>query len=210
MALGSDRRLNSARPRHGRPRHGRPRHGRATHCLAAALMTLALVVPAAGAPRPLRVTALDWTPFRDARLGYTFAFPAKVFAAEAGDPTLALKARTEKRSGQIFRSKDGKAFLQTAAFANVDKVTAASYKGRVAASYSGAKIEYERLADSFFVISGVRGKEVFYERVTFSCGGRVINAWAMTYPQAEGALYDRIVEEVARTFRPVEGRESCS
>jgi hypothetical protein len=118
--------------------------------------------------------------------------------------------RTEKRSGQIFRSKDGKAFLQTAAFANVDKVSTAVYKSRVVASYAGARIEYERLADNFFVISGIRGKEVFYERVTFSCGGRVINAWAMTYPQAEGALYDRIVEEIARTFRPAENRESCS
>lgn len=133
-----------------------------------------------------------------------------MFKVDAGDPTAALKDRTDKRTGQIFRSRDGKAFLQTAVFANFERVSPAQYKVKVTRSYAGARIEYERLADTFFVISGVRGKEVFYERVTFSCSGRLINAWAMTYPQAEGALYDRIVEEVARSFRPAEGRESCS
>jgi hypothetical protein len=165
---------------------------------------------ATAAPRSQTVAALDWTPFRDEVLGYTFTFPAKVFQPEVGDPTTALQARTEKRSGQVFRSKDGKAFLQTAAFANIDKLTTAAYKAKVAASYAGSRIEYTRFADTFFVLSGVRGKEVFYERVTFSCGGRIINAWAMTYPLAEGALYDRIVEEVARTFRPADKPDSCS
>ncbi len=172
-------------------------------------MVLSTAVVATARPQQ-QLAGLEWTPFRDAQLGYVFSFPAKVFRPESGDPTTALKSRTEKRSGQIFRSKDGQAYLQTAAFANVDNVTAATYKNRVAASYADARIEYQRVTATFFVISGVRGKDVFYERVTFSCGGRLINAWAMTYPLSEGALYDRIVEEFARTFRPAESRDSCS
>ena len=48
---------------------------------------------------------------------------------------------------------------------------------------------------------------MFYERVTFTCGGRLINSWAMLYPAAERRLYDRIVEQVARSYRAGEG--SC-
>lgn len=177
--------------------------------MAAASLAVIVLGPALAAARPTGVQ-LEWTPYKDQRLGFLFAFPAKVFKAEAGDPTEPLKARTQKRSGQVFRSKDGKAFLQTAAFANFENITLAAYKAKVAASYKDARIEYERLTPTFFVLSGVRGKETFYERVYFTCGGRFISAWSMNYPQAEGALYDRIVEEVARSYRPAETPQTCS
>jgi hypothetical protein len=178
------------------------------------LITLAAIAVASFAPASAAqrqpVAQLDWQPFKDERLGYLFTFPAKVFKTEAGDPTEPLKARTQKRSGQVFRSKDGKAFLQTAAFANFERVSVAAYKDKVAASYKGAKIEYERLGPNFFVLSGVRGKETFYERVYFTCGGRIISAWSMNYPFAEASLYDRIVEEFSRSYRPAETPQTCS
>jgi hypothetical protein len=37
--------------------------------------------------------------------------------------------------------------------------------------------------------------------VTFTCGGRLINSWAMIYPAAERQLYNRVVEQVARSYR---------
>lgn len=174
------------------------------------LSALAVVglAPASAAPRQ-SVAQFDWQPFKDDRLGYLFTYPAKIFKAEAGDPTEPLKAKTQKRSGQVFRSTDGKAFLQTAAFANFEKISLAGYKARVAASYRGARIEYERLGPNFFVLSGVRDKETFYERVYFTCGGRIISVWSMNYPEAEGSLYDRIVEEVSRNYRPAETPQSC-
>jgi len=43
--------------------------------------------------------------------------------------------------------------------------------------------------------------------VTFTCGGRLINSWAMLQPATERSVYDRIVEEVARSYRP--GAISC-
>jgi hypothetical protein len=177
--------------------------------LAAVSSGLIRVVPAGAAPRQ-PVSELNWQAFKDSRLGYLFTFPSKVFKTEAGDPTEPLKAKTQKRSGQVFRSADGKAFLQTAAFANFEKVSITEYKNKVAASYKGARIEYERLGPNFFVLSGVRGKETFYERVYFTCGGRVISAWSMNYPQAEGSLYDRIVEEFSRSYRPAETPQTCA
>jgi hypothetical protein len=42
---------------------------------------------------------------------------------------------------------------------------------------------------------------MFYERVTFSCDGRSIHGWRLTYPVADRAFYDRIIEEIHRSYR---------
>jgi len=47
---------------------------------------------------------------------------------------------------------------------------------------------------------------MFYQRVSFTCGGRLINSWAMLYPAAERKMYDRVVEAVARSFMPGAGK----
>jgi hypothetical protein len=148
---------------------------------------------------------LGWIAYRDKAFGYGFEYPTVIFKPTGGDPTATL-ADSKRKSGQVFRSGDGNAFLLTAAFENNSRLDLVAYKERIASTaYKGATVEYERMAGNFFVLSGFRGKDVFYERVTFSCGGRVVNVWTMTYPRTEGALYDRIVEEVARTFRPTDG-----
>jgi hypothetical protein len=54
----------------------------------------------------------------------------------------------------------------------------------------------------WFVISGTIGDREFYERVSFTCGGRLINSWAMIYPYAERDFYNRVVEAVARSYSP--------
>ena len=44
------------------------------------------------------------------------------------------------------------------------------------------------------------------ERVSFTCGGQLINSWAMIYPKSERRFYNRVVEAVARTYSPGAGR----
>ena len=62
------------------------------------------------------------------------------------------------------------------------------------------------MRDKWFVLSGTLGEQEFYERVSFTCGGRLINSWVMIYPKAQSGLYDRVVEAVARTYSPGAGR----
>jgi hypothetical protein len=60
------------------------------------------------------------------------------------------------------------------------------------------------------VLSGTLGTEMFYQRVTFSCDGRMLHGWKLVYPVLERAFYDRIVEEVHRRYRHGNGRaERC-
>jgi hypothetical protein len=43
---------------------------------------------------------------------------------------------------------------------------------------------------------------VFYEKVMFSCGGRIISSFALIYPISSKAMFDPIVEGIEKTFRP--------
>ena len=98
-------------------------------------------------------------------------------------------------------SRDGKAQLLVGAFENDEQTTIAAYRDYVLReNYPGAALDYAPVHDRWFVLSGTIGDKEFYERVSFTCGGRLINSWAMIYPKAENRFYDRVVEAVARTY----------
>jgi hypothetical protein len=142
--------------------------------------------------------AQDVATYRNDRYGFSLSYPSGTFTPQpppAGDD-----------DGRVFVSRDGNARLLAGALANADGMNLRDYRTLVLQqSYPGAAIDYAPMRDNWFVLSGVRDGVMFYERVTFTCGGRRINSWAMLYPAAERSLYDRIVEQVARSYRAGEG-----
>ena len=85
---------------------------------------------------------------------------------------------------------------------NIDSKNLRDYRDfLLSASSPGAQIDYAPVRDKWFVLSGTRGNTMFYERVTFTCGGRTINSWAMLYPAAERNVYDPIINQVHRSYR---------
>lgn len=140
-----------------------------------------------------------WTSYRNARFGFMLAWPTEVFPGEPARDT---------EEGQVFVSRDGAAKLMMAAFLNDERVSMAEYRQQLLdENYKGVSLDYAPVRDRWFVLSGVRDGVMFYERVTFTCGGRIINSWAMLYPAVERKRYDRVVEAVARTYMPGAGRE---
>ena len=141
--------------------------------------------------------AQDVATYRNERHGFSLSYPADTFTPQpppAGD------------DGLVFVSRDGAARLLAGALPNADGMTLRDYRSLVLQqSYPGAAIDYAPMRDTWFVLSGTRDGVMFYERVTFTCSGRRINSWAMLYPAAERRLYDRIVEQVARSYRAGEG-----
>jgi hypothetical protein len=69
-------------------------------------------------------------------------------------------------------------------------------------SYAGYRVDYAPRGQTWFVLSGEDEQNVFYEKVLFSCQGRIINSFALIYPITSKALFDPIVERIERTFRP--------
>jgi len=64
------------------------------------------------------------------------------------------------------------------------------------------ELTYRPRGRSWFVLSGYRGDQIYYEKVMFSCRGRVVNIFAITYPVARRQLFDPVVERMEDTFRP--------
>jgi hypothetical protein len=165
-----------------------------------AIVTVSFACAAAGiAPGALASPKLrQWETIQSERYGFMIAYPGSVFAPAAGAPA---------ENGHVLVSRDGGARLLVAAFDNETSATLAEYRAQLLAeNYNGADIDYAPMRKRYFVLSGTRGAMHFYERVSFTCGGRLINSWALLYPVSERHIYDRIVEAVARTYSPGAGR----
>ena len=52
------------------------------------------------------------------------------------------------------------------------------------------------------MLSGYRGNSIYYEKVMFSCGGSLVNIFAITYPVEQRDVYDPIGERMENIFRP--------
>jgi len=138
--------------------------------------------------------AQDWHQYRNDRYGFTLQYPADLFVtertAEAGD-------------GQVFASSDDEARLLVGALPNDSGYTPVTYQQYIAQhSYPSYQIDYRRTGGSWFALSGEGEGRIFYEKVMFTCGGRLINSFAMIYPSARRHIYDPIVERIEDSFRP--------
>ena len=136
--------------------------------------------------------------YTNKRFGFTLSYPTARFKPQ--EPL--------SEEGRLWVSHDGNARLLVGALPNADGMTLKDYRQFVLnESYAGAAIDYAPIRDSWFVVSGTREGTIFYERVTFTCGGKLINSWAIIYPAAERVAYDRVVEQVARSYRA--GQSNC-
>ena len=134
-----------------------------------------------------------WVPQTNSRFGFTFSYPADIFQVErsAGDG-----------SGMAFVSTDGTARMLVGGLENRDDFTLESYRSFIRdKSYSNFNVHYAPRGHSWFVLSGETAERVFYEKVIFGCGGRIINRFALIYPVRSKAIFDPIVERLEDSFR---------
>lgn len=78
----------------------------------------------------------------------------------------------------------------------------ATFSGR-----SNERITYKRLSDSWFVVSGYRGDDIFYTRVDLACRGHRWHVAELTYPRAKKTNMDAQVTHVSNTLRKY--RNAC-
>lgn len=141
----------------------------------------------------------DWRSLVDPVRGYVIAYPGDVFVPDPG---------VAAADGSVFVSRDGNARLLVGTFDNSADFTIDAYRRfLLSRNYAGAHLDYDRRTPRWFVISGTVGGTMFYERVTFACGGKWINSWAMLYPVGERRFYDPLVETIARTYAPGTGTD---
>jgi DnaJ-like protein len=158
------------------------------------------IVATAEPPAPRKIDD-DWASYRDARFGFALQYPFEVF----------LPAPEPAKEGKSFVSRDGRARLLISAAFNAQGLTLAEHRRSLMQGvYKGATFDYTPQRGSWFVLSGTLGTDMFYHRVTFTCGGQALHGWKLVYPLSERAIYDRIVEEVHRRYRHEDGAAGCA
>lgn len=142
-----------------------------------------------------------WRTHQDARLGFAIEYPARVFLPNPA-------ASTAQR--QVFVSRDGKAkFVVHAEVKDEEWSLADLRREKLKETYEDAKLGYAPVRASWFVLSGTSGNDMFYDRVTLTCKGRVAHGWLLVYPVAERKTYDAIVEQMQRTYRYDKTETKC-
>jgi hypothetical protein len=153
-----------------------------------AILTAALQFPT------LDATAGSWLSKREATLGFAFSYPPELFQEIEGDG---------KPSFHYFASTSSDAKFLVGGWNNQAEQSPDRFKRWLIANAGGYdEVTYRPRGRSWFVLSGYRGDKIYYEKVMFSCRGRVVNVFAITYPVAERALFDPVVETMEDTFRP--------
>ena len=135
-----------------------------------------------------------WALERDPELGLSYSYPADVFLPIEGDG---------KPYFHYFASASSEAKFLVGGWNNAKGQSPAGFKQWLIANVGGYdELNYRPRGRSWFVLSGHRGESIYYEKVMFSCGGGLVNVFAITYPIDQRDTYDPIVERIENTFRP--------
>jgi hypothetical protein len=135
-----------------------------------------------------------WSHEQDGDLGFRFSYPRTLFTQIEGDG---------KPAFHYFVSPNSDAKLMVGAWNNREGRTPDQFKRWLMANAGGYdELTYRPRGHSWFVLSGYRGDNIYYEKVMFSCAGGVVNVIAITYPADQRDLYDPVVEQMEDTFRP--------
>jgi hypothetical protein len=154
---------------------------------------VALSVIAAIGPAPSEASE-RWTDQNDPQFGFSYSFPQSMFASVEGDG---------KPGFHYFVADNVDAKFLVGAWDKEDDATPEHFKRWMIANAGGyEEITYQPRGRSWFVLSGYRGDQIYYEKVMFSCGARVVNILAIAYPTSERHQFDPVVERMEDTFKP--------
>ncbi len=138
-----------------------------------------------------------WRTYVDPRFGYRFYYPAYLLKQSDEDAP----------DGMVkFASGDGQTKITVFAAVNAENISFQKYREAIVTQFPGYQdLKYTPGGRTWFVLSGLRDGSIYYQKVLFSCGGRIINALAMTYPAALKRKYDLIVTGIEKSFNPAYG-----
>jgi hypothetical protein len=192
----------------GTPEHHQEDHmslrlngGRGAKLLAAAFaLVFSATVARSAVDRHIEQPEDGWTVYKSDTFGYSVRYPSAFFEPQAiaqpGEP-------------KTFQSSDKLAKLVVSGANNDEGFTPASYRQTLLRDFEGYDmVEYMPKGKTWFVLSGTRAENIYYQKVMFSCAGRIINVFSVTFPVAERSFYEGLIEVMEDGFRPGVGENA--
>jgi hypothetical protein len=133
-----------------------------------------------------------WATYANPRFGTTIDYPADFFAQRDPPPA--------NGDGQSFRTRDGRTHLAVWGAYNVEGNSPQGYVENFVAPNGG--ITYRQITPRYFVVSGTRNDDVFYQRCNFAAAREgVVDCFEVTYPAADKAAMDKVVPRLGWSLR---------
>lgn len=161
------------------------------------VMAIFCAVAAATVPA-ISAHADNWLTYHNDRYGTTIDYPDQ-FKAEPPPGS---------DDGRTFKSADGAEFSVYASYNALDFNLAKFQDFTLKNLDPGAVVTYKTHGDNWFVISGTKGDDIFYERHMLSHDGQMTEGFSMSYPAAAKQSYDPVVARMAKSFRAGKGFQS--
>jgi hypothetical protein len=172
----------------------------ATLAAMAAALVFSGLTPVSAAPKHKQMPDDGWITYKNDELGYSFYYPSTFFEPQG------IATNTEAKT---FTSPDQRAKIVVSAVENDEGFTLASYRATILGQFGGyERLDYSPKGHTWFVLSGYRGENIYYQKVLFSCANRVINVFSVTFPTADRAFYEGLVEVMEDNFRPGPGTDT--
>lgn len=122
-------------------------------------------------------------------------------------PVHELDPPPEIVDGQTFRTADGRAELSIYGTRNSLGDTPQSYVDNYVDA-KGVVLSLKRVTERFFVVSGTKDAEIFYQRCNFpAVRDGIVDCLSITYPAQDKATRDPIVTRLSRSLRAGRGFE---
>jgi hypothetical protein len=153
----------------------------------AALVLALFCLPAPAQP----AGSPGWITYADGH-GTILDFPANVFAVPEGAPPVG--------KGRRFRTADGRAEASVYTIPNEEGETPRSYLSRHLKS-EFSHLEYNRVTDRFFAVSGIVRGKTFYGRCNFAGPRGPMHCIYLAYPAAETRAWDALVTRMSGSLR---------
>jgi hypothetical protein len=155
-----------------------------------AALAAALFASAAGAD--------TWLTYQNDRYGTTIDYP-EIFK---------MQRPPDADDGRTFKSADGADFTISALYNTLD-FTVATYRDFIVKNLTaGSVITYQDHGNNWFVISGTKGDDIFYEKHLLSHNAQMQEDFVISYPASAKQTYDPIVARMAKSLRPGTGFQS--
>ncbi|BCM91114.1 hypothetical protein IAD21_02978 [Abditibacteriota bacterium] len=146
-------------------------------------VTLSLVASALGAN--------SYSTYHNARFGYSVLYPANLVSP---------RPESQNGDGRIFKSSDGHGTLTVWGENNIFDRTLKAQMNTAKSDWAKDKghITYWKMGSGFYVLSGLTGGEIFYEKTIPIRGGFATMLWQ--YPKSQKAKFDAAVTRTTREF----------
>jgi hypothetical protein len=137
--------------------------------------------------------SLQWSVMTDT-FGTRVDYPAGIFTMEQGSPP--------RGTGRVLESADGAARLMVYVEENEMHESPASFV-RTKLTTPPSRIDYRRITDRFFAVSGENDGRIFYSRCNFPDGKNgPLHCIFLSYKSSEKEAWDDIVTRISLSLRP--------